>query len=158
MRKGVADLHRRAEVSQAANNRYLQTLATVQNPETFADTVAPICRRVRWHNRSVRALNPLAEDDSLLLESVSRGEFALNGFRNSDIRKLLYKQTDPSTTEIKKHSAAVTRKLQLLRAHGLIQKVPKTQRYTVTPKGANIITSIQSARRSAATNHSQLSV
>lgn len=157
MRKGVADLHRRAEVSQAANNRYLQTLAAVQSPETFADTVAPICRRVRWHNRSARALNPLADDDALLLESVSRGEFALNGFRNGDIRKLLYNETAPSAAEIKKHSAAVTRKLQLLRAHGLIQKVPKTQRYTVTPKGVTIITSLHVARRSAAVNHTHLS-
>ena len=157
MRKGVADLHRRAEVSQAANNRYLQALAAVESPETLAEAVAPICRRVRWQDRSARALNPLADDDTLLLESVSRGEFTLNGFRNADIRKLLYNDNATSAAETKKQSAAITRKLQLLRAHGLIQKVSKTQRYIVTPKGVAIITSLQVARRSAAANHTHLS-
>jgi hypothetical protein len=40
----------------------------------------------------------------------------------------------------------VTRQLRLLRAHGLIQKVPKTHRYQVTAQGRQIITAILSAR------------
>jgi hypothetical protein len=36
MRKGIADLHRRAEVSQAANERYLDALAVVDDDTTLA--------------------------------------------------------------------------------------------------------------------------
>ena len=37
MRKGVADLHRRAEVSQAANDRYLQALASVDDTTSLGE-------------------------------------------------------------------------------------------------------------------------
>src|SRR5205807_5104328 len=33
LRKGVADLHRRAEVSQKINDRYVDSLASVANPQ-----------------------------------------------------------------------------------------------------------------------------
>jgi hypothetical protein len=157
LRKGVADLNRRAEVSQAANNRYIQTLADVESPETFAETVEPICHRTSWHGRPIRALNPLAPDDARLLEAVSQGEFALNGFRNADLRRLLYSTSAKTKAEEKKRAAAVTRKLQILRAHSLIQKVPTTQRYTLTTKGAKIITATLVARRSTTVKQTHLS-
>jgi DNA-binding HxlR family transcriptional regulator len=40
----------------------------------------------------------------------------------------------------------VTRKLRLLRAHGLIQKVSKTHRYVVTDQGRKVITTVLAAR------------
>src|SRR5919109_2254753 len=45
MRKGIADLTRRAEVSQAANERYLQGLATVDTKAPLGQLTAPVCRR-----------------------------------------------------------------------------------------------------------------
>ena len=50
---------------------------------------------------------------------------------------------------IRQHMAAVGRRLQLLRAHGLIAKVPKTHRYVVTEKGRNIITALLTARQAS---------
>ena len=46
----------------------------------------------------------------------------------------------------KKRSAKVTRQLRLLRAHGLVHKVPKTQRYQVSPKGKTLLTALAAAR------------
>ena len=46
LRRGVADLHRRAEVSQAANERYLEALAGVAETQTVKELVEPLCRRV----------------------------------------------------------------------------------------------------------------
>jgi hypothetical protein len=157
MRKGVADLHRRAQVSQAANERYLQSLASAQTPELLATTVAPVCQRSRWHNRSVRALNPLGDEDARLLEAVSQGQFAINGFRNADVRQILFSPlvTDNPKT-IKAQAAAVTRKLQLLRAHSLIKKVPNTHRYTLSKQGATIITALLAARRTSVANLTQM--
>jgi hypothetical protein len=84
----------------------------------------------------VRALRPFQADDHALLTAVHRGEFALNGFRNRDLQRLLYaeSQTLPEC-ERRRRSAAVRRKIRMLRAHGLIQKVPKTHRYQVTTTG-----------------------
>jgi len=37
MRRGVADLHRRAEVSQGANDRYAEALASIDSSQTIGD-------------------------------------------------------------------------------------------------------------------------
>jgi len=37
--------------------------------------------------------------------------------------------------------------IRMLRAHGLVRKVPRTHRYMVTEKGRTAITALQSARQ-----------
>jgi hypothetical protein len=104
---------------------------------------APVCRR------RVRALNPLAAEDAALLEAVSRHEFLLQGVRNRDLRHALY-GADPAPASVRRQrSAAVTRKLRLLQAHGLLQKVPKTHRYLVTEAGRQAITALLAARNAS---------
>jgi hypothetical protein len=88
LRKGVGDLHRRAEVSQKANERYLEALAAVHEPTPLGQLVEALCRPASWQGQRVHALNPLAADDAQLLAAVSRGEFLLNGSRNRDLRPL----------------------------------------------------------------------
>lgn len=146
LRKGVVDLRRRAEVSQACNDRYTQLLAAARCPRPLRQLAEPICRPTRQQDRPVRALNPLGQKDAALLETVSRGEFAINGFRNRDVRGHLYAQPSDDPREHKRRGAAVTRKLRLLRAHGLIRKVPKTHRYVLSETGREAITTILAAR------------
>lgn len=145
LRKGVADLHRRAQISQASNERYLEALAAVDAPATLAETVAGVCGRTTWKGRSVRALNPLAAEDATLLEAISRGEFIVQGFRNRDLRPLLFGEA-ASPEACRRQMAKVTRLVRLLRAHGLVHKVPKTHRYTVSPQGRETITALLAAR------------
>ena len=145
MRKGIADLHRRAEVSQAANERYLESLAQVAATTPLGELTAPLCRPVRWKGKTVRALNPLAAPDATLLEAVNHGEFAINGFRNRDLRALLYGEPAATPLEERRRSAKVTRQLRMLRAHGLIRKVPKTHRYVLSDDGQAVITAILAA-------------
>ncbi len=99
--------------------------------------------------RRVRALNPLAAGDAALLEAVSRHEFLLNGLRNRDLRGFLYRGARVSAAEQRRQSAAVTRQLRLLRAHGLIRKVPKTHRYVVSEAGRRTITALLAARNAS---------
>ena len=40
----------------------------------------------------------------------------------------------------------ITRKLRLLRAHGIIRKVPHTHRYVVTDAGRAILTALRAAQ------------
>jgi hypothetical protein len=146
LRKGVADVHRRAEISQAANERYLEAVATVADSTPLAQLTEEVCRAVFWRGQRQRGLNPLASADAQLLEAINRGEFVVNGFRNRDLRGLLWSST-PEAEEVRRQSAAITRKLRLLRAHGLIRKIPKTHRYQVSPQGREIITAVLAARQ-----------
>jgi hypothetical protein len=218
MRYGVADLYRRAEVSQAANERYLEALAAVPDTTPLRTLVEPLCRPVveprsvramtvarsdsvpdqdgntaaqtqappkclaegvadlpsttptgtgpaapavpnrpsqsprpvgqakQTRQRRLRALNPLSTEDSNLLEAVSRPEFLLNGLRNRDLRRLLFPTEPNGKAEDRRRSAAITRKLRLLRAHHLIKKLPKTHRYLVSSSGRKVITALLAAR------------
>jgi len=146
LRKGMADLHRRAQVSQQANRRYLESLATVAESTPLGPLAEAVCRRTRWKGKAVRALNPLSDEDAQLLAAVHRGEFMINGFRNRDLRAILYSNEPRDLAEARRRSAVVTRKLRLLRAHSLIHKVPHTHRYTVSSKGQTLITALLAAR------------
>ena len=146
LRKGIADLHRRAEVSRSSNNRYLDALASAQNTIPLKDLTDRLCSSVMWNGKRVRALNPYSPEDASLLEAVSSGEFGINGFRNRDLRALLFSQNQPSEKDNRRESAVITRKIRLLRAHGLISKVPKTHRYVLTNKGRIAATALLTAR------------
>ena len=148
LRRSVADFDRRAEVSRKATDRHLTALATVAVQSTLAQEAAQVCRAVRCEGQRYRALNPFGKIDSELLAAVNRGEFAINGFRNRDVRARLYVPTSDKRRE-RQQMASVGRKLRLLRAHGLIAKVSRTHRYVVTEKGRRIITALLTARQAS---------
>jgi hypothetical protein len=100
---------------------------------------------VRWEKQSVRGLNLLGPDDAALLAAVGRGEWAINGFRNRDLQRLLFDAPADAAGQ-KPRSGQVTRKLRMLRAHGLIHKLPHTHRYQVSHKGRQVIAAVQAAR------------
>lgn len=146
LRKGVADMHRRAELGSKINDRYGEALATVEDQTPLAELTKSLGQPTQWKGRKVRALNPLAAEDARLLEAVNRGEFAINGLRNRDLRTLLFAEaTTPA--EAKRQSAKISRLLRLLRAHGIIHKVAKTHRYQITLAGRAQLTALLTARR-----------
>jgi hypothetical protein len=148
LRKGVADMHRRAEVSAQINDRYLNSLATVAEPQTLAQLTEDLTERTSWKGRSVRGLNPLSSDDAALLEAVSRGEFLISGFSNRDLRAILFpKATSADKAEQKRLSAKVTRLLRILRGHALIAKERKANRYKLTENGRTQLSVLLAARQ-----------
>jgi hypothetical protein len=144
LRKGVADLHRQADISERANERLAESLATVAEPTPLGKLLEPLGRPVIRDGRRMRALNPLTGADGELLRTIARGELLLQGFRNRDVRLALYGPAADKATQ-RRQSAAVTRRFALLRAHGLILKVQKTHRYQVTAEGRRILTALLSA-------------
>jgi hypothetical protein len=145
LRRGVVDLPRRAQVSRAANERYLTGLAAVSQGEPLARAVQSLCQPVYTQGRRYRALNPWAEKDAALLMGVNRGEFVLTGFRNRDLRQLLFPGRH-TATQMQRQSASITRQLRLLRAHGLIKKITGSHRYQLSKLGRRIITALLAAR------------
>ncbi|MCW5979998.1 MAG: hypothetical protein KIT09_18090 [Bryobacteraceae bacterium] len=65
--------------------------------------------------------------------------FTLTGFRNRDLQGLLYQTTPGDKAEQRRRSAAIGRQLRLLRAHGLIRKLPRSHRYQVSSRGRQIL-------------------
>lgn len=148
LRKGVADLHRRAQVSQQSNERYLDALAAVGDTTPLSDLFDGVSRPAAYRGRRVRALRIGDADDLALLQAISRGEFATAGFRNRDLRALLHPaQPDASSQEVRRLSARMSRKLRLLRAHGLICKVQKSHLYRLTTKGQLLTAGLFAARQ-----------
>lgn len=146
LRRGVADLHRRAEISRRSAERYLDALAGVEEQSTLEEVIERLGQRQKWNGRGVRALHPMGADRRLL-QAVSRGEFTLNGFRNGDLRPFLFAVPAQEPGEERRRSAWMSRQLRLLRAHGIIRKVNGTQRYQLTASGRKATTAILTALR-----------
>jgi hypothetical protein len=147
LRRGIADLHRRAQLSHKAVARYLGAFATVDDSATLDELLQRLEQPRQWRGRRVRALRPLGEDRALL-SAINRGEFTINGFRNRDLRAIFFPQTTDDKQQIRRRSAWISRKLRLLRAHALITKIPGTHRYQLTAAGRKAIIAILSALRS----------
>jgi len=136
MSKGIRDLYARSQVSQQANDRYLESLAMLDTSEPVQEVVAPVCRRRRCKGKSIRALRPWSQPDRELLAAVAACGLA-GDFRNRDIANRLY-----PNCAAKDVSAKVTYLLRLLREHKIIRRLPNTRRYRLRPGGAKIIATI----------------
>ena len=158
VRKGVADLYRRAEVSQASNDRFAAAQAAILSEDAtpLKELAADLCQRVvrpgreksdgsRTRSRTFRALNPLAPEDIQLLTLVSQPKFEVSGMRNQDLRPSLFPNTPTKPQEQRRQASAVSRKLAILRAHGLLEKVCKSHRYRLTEKGRQGLTALLAA-------------
>jgi hypothetical protein len=147
MRRGIADPHRRAEVSRKAAERYLDAFASVDEDTPLEELIRRLGQPKQGRGRRVRALRPFA-DDSALVEAIRRGEFAINGFRTRDLQGVFFPRAAKTPEEVRRRSAWVSRKLRLLRAHGLITKITGTHRYQLTVSGRKATTAILTALRS----------
>lgn len=148
LRKGVADLYRRAQVSQASNERYLSHLAEAECPATVEQLLMPLSKRITRDGRRYRGLRVMEQEDAELLSAVADGKFAINGFRNADIRQTLFGVA--AKKEQRKQSGRVSRKFGLLKAHGLIRRVPRTRRWMLTEAGQQVATLLAAARSASA--------
>ena len=144
MRKSVVELSRRAELSQASNDRDLEALGKLPTGTPPSVATAKLCRPVVVEGRRHRALNPLAPEDAHLLEAISPGEWLIAGFRNRDIRQALHGKAADDTTR-RRQASQVTRLLGILRAHGLIKKVPRAHRDLLTTEGTSVIPALLAA-------------
>lgn len=139
MNKGVKNLYRYAEVCLSANRAYLEALAVVDDPATAYRMLNEVCHPAGRNGRRRRGLNPLRQDDLALFAAVLRGEHHIHGFRNRDVAAHLGLPRAKNPRERKRQSARVTRLIQLLHAHHLIAKIPRSRRWRVTVRGTTLM-------------------
>jgi hypothetical protein len=146
MNKGVANFYHYHEVAHAANDRYLRALAAVEQPRASAKFLDRVSQPARLGPRRRRGLNLLRGEEQQLFRAVLRGEHHSNGFRNRDIQTALFPHRVRNVAEQRWRTARVSRLLQVLRAHGLIAKIPHSHRYRVTAKGEALMSAAIYAR------------
>lgn len=146
-RKGVADLYTRTRISQGSNDRYLHALTALPAHQRLSELIEAVCKPTRHRGQRVRALHPFSPEDHELLQAVNDGAGVHQGFRNKDIRQRLFPQECRSKQEQARRSAAVTRRLGILRGHGLIHRIPESHRYQVTKRGRTVISAILAAHQ-----------
>jgi len=149
MRRGVADLHRRGEVSQQINDRYLEALAGVDDSQRLHEILSPLAKRTDWKDHPVRGLRPFSEQDSKMLEVIGRGELMINGISNRDLRDQLFASEASDAKEAKRRSAQISRKIRLLQAHGILRKIQGRNLYRVTDTGRVLLTAFLIARQAS---------
>ena len=140
MRRGVCDTARRVEVSLAANGRYLDALSVIGEETPSHRILDSVSKPVTKDGQAYRALRPISPDDALLFQAILRGEHLVHGFSNSQIRGHLFPAAAKDPNQRRRRSALISRKLRLLRAHGLIRKLPRRRLYRTTPKGHEVMT------------------
>lgn len=155
MRQGVADLHRRAEVSQGCNNRYATSMAKVESEQELGALLTPLTRSVKWQKANARGLQPFGKD-AALLEALGDGAWAINGLRNQDLQARLFAGKAKDAQEKRSRAGKVTRLLRLLRAHRLLNKVPKTHRYHLSDKGREVVAALSAAKHAGTKKLTQL--
>jgi hypothetical protein len=122
----------------AANARYLDALAVVDNPAPAYKQVEELTKPVVVAGRSYAGFNPASSPDVKVFQGVLEGNHLVHGFRNGDIRAILYgASTEPS--ECRCQCATVGRLFKRLHVRGLVAKVPRSRRWHVSREGHRLL-------------------
>jgi len=141
MNKGVANFYQFERVARAANERYLEALAVVDDPAPSYQQVERLAERKVVRQRSYAGFNPASSSDVRLFQAVLHGDHLLRGFYNRDIRRLLGFPDKPPSL-LRKWAAQVGRLLKRLHVRGLIAKIPHTRRWRTTAIGQKLLGAI----------------
>lgn len=139
MSKSVADIARRVAVCRAANERYLNALAVVGTERPAATVLDPVSRPVNGQGKRARGLRPVGPDDAALFAVVMDGRNLIDGLTNGSVQAAFFSKPTADETEHRRRSNWASRKLRLLRRHGLIKKIGARRLYRVTAQGHQVM-------------------
>ena len=143
MGKSIANLYRYAEISKAANKRFLNSMCNVIPAQSIEKEINGICSKKVSNGRTYTGYNVWSEETFQLFETISDGKYLIRGFTNRELRHAICKQNKDSRQE----RGRISRTLAKLRAHGLIRKIPHSRRYLVSDKGRRIIGALIETKR-----------
>lgn len=135
MGKSIANLYRYAEISKAANKRFLDSMQNIIPVESIEKEINDVCKKKTVKGKTYSGYNVWSPETFQLFEEISDGKYLIRGFMNRDIRNALSK----GNTDSKKERSRMSRELFKLRVHGLIRKIPHSRRYMVSDKGRRIM-------------------
>jgi hypothetical protein len=128
MRKHLYSLDPLRELLLAANCRYLDFVAAIDDPGAGLKDLDRLSRPARKKNRSLRGFNLFHGEDISILRAIVDGAHCISGFRHKDLaRRFPHKS-----------AGQISYLLKRLRTHGLIKKVGNTYKYYVTGLGNRV--------------------
>lgn len=128
LKKNIYSLGTLRKLMQAANERYLEFLAAIDNPDAGLKAIDKVAKPTHEHGRSYRGFNLFLAVDYRLFLAIARGEWAISGFRAADLRARLPDISPSRSSHL----------LKRLRLHGLIKKVGHRYKYYLTKMGRRI--------------------
>ena len=151
-RKGVADVHRVAEIAGKANERYLSYLSKIESSQSVGELLGPLCDGVTHQGKRYRGLRVMASGDVQLLEAVGLGQWQIQGFTNGQLREVIFGDASLDKREENRRRGRMSRQLALLRAHGIVRRVSRTRRWMLTSKGQRVVTLLTAAKHATASD------
>ncbi len=137
MGKSISNLYRYVEISKSITKRYIEALPKINTNEVPILEIEKVSSSIIVNDRKYTGFNILQKDTLKLLSIISSGEYLINGFSNKNIRNK-YFEMEITKKEINK----LTRLLGKLKAHGIIKKVARKNKYYLTTNGRKITNSI----------------
>jgi len=134
MRKGIADITVRTQVSSARLTNFAEQMATITESSSVREILTALTMPVKDGARRYRGLEATGKD-RMLLEAVADSKFTVDAITNKALRQMLEDTPWANGLSGKQLSARISRALRLLREHGLIKKEPKQNKYYLTQKG-----------------------
>jgi len=141
MRKSIDDIYSRTLISNDCVDRLTEHLATVEDKTPVKSLISPITKSFIKKSKKIRSLD-ITGKDLLLLKSVSNISHNVSFITNNALQKELVSTSWANDMTGKRLSSKISRNLRLLRDHGLIEKVHKQRKYTLTEKGKKITSAL----------------
>jgi len=150
MRKGIADISVRAEVSKRIVDRFTEHMSAAEDKTRLGDLLSGVSKPKTVKGKKVRAIEAFGKDQ-LLLTAISDPAFDVAGITNKQLRLKLKDTPWAKGMNDKQLSGRITRHISLLRNHGLIKKLPNQSKYILTDNG-RLVTSAVAAALGASVN------
>ena len=132
--KGLSNLPALRQVGFTANRRLLGVQRISHDPAegtaALAAVSGPVITATGTRIAGMRITDPRVQ---ALLAAICAFKLLPNGFTNRDLRHQLAPLLGRRPGDMT--SGQVTYELRRLRAHGLIERIPRTHRYAITPSG-----------------------
>ena len=137
MGKSISNLYRYVEISKLITKRYIEALPEINTDITHVNELKEISRKKEINGKNYSAFNILNSETLDIIKAIANGKYLINGFTNKTIRKDVF-----DNSESKYIINKTTRLLAKLKAHGIIKKVAKKNKYYLTTKGRKITNTI----------------
>ena len=127
LRKSIYSLVDLRELLLAANRRYLDFVAAVDDPTNAIRDLDKVSTPVKKDGRSFRGFNLFSGADLDVFRAIVEGGTNVSGFRNRDLQ-----------ARLKMSGRQISAVLKRLREHGLVKKIGGTFKYYLTAPGRRI--------------------
>lgn len=141
MRKGIADITVRTQISSSRLNNFTEQVATLTETSSVEEILFKISMPIKVKGKHYRGLEVTGKDRALL-QAVADPKYNVDAITNKHLREALKDSPWANSLTDKRLSARISRQLRLLREHGIIRKLPNQHKYMLTEKGRLLTTAL----------------